>query len=84
MDKLKFYGSSRWKAMRESVLRRDGYKCQNCKRYGKSTPATTVHHIKHFEDHPELALDPKNLVSLCEACHNKEHPEKALGHRRTY
>lgn len=84
MDKLQFYGSTTWKAKRESILRRDGYKCQNCKRYGKSTPATTVHHIKPFEDFPELALENKNLISLCEACHNKEHPEKAKKRGRLY
>jgi predicted kinase len=34
-----------------------------------------VHHIKQLEEYPELALDPDNLVSLCNLCHNREHPE---------
>lgn len=38
--------------------------------------ATTVHHIKHLDEHPELALVDSNLISLCADCHNKAHPEK--------
>ena len=36
-----------------------------------------VHHIKHVDEFPELAYEDNNLVSLCQACHNKAHPEKA-------
>ena len=71
-----FYLSTTWKAKREAILCRDGYMCQECKRYGKQRQATTVHHKKHFDEYPELALDNDNLISLCEACHNKAHPEK--------
>ena len=39
--------------------------------------ATTVHHIKHYDEYPELALENDNLISLCDACHNYFHPEKA-------
>lgn len=35
-----------------------------------------VHHKKHADEYPELAYDLDNLESLCEACHNKKHPEK--------
>lgn len=71
-----FYDSERWKQKRRNILRRDGYECQLCKRYGRHTPATEVHHIKHLEDRPELAYANKNLISLCHRCHNKQHPEK--------
>lgn len=73
-----FYDSARWKAKREAILRRDHYLCQECRKYGKMRAAKEVHHIKHLEDHPELALDNDNLVSLCHRCHNKMHPEKAV------
>ena len=72
-----FLTSARWRRFRERIMRRDGYECQRCKRYGRHTPATEVHHIKHRDDHPELALDPDNCVSLCHACHNAMHPEKS-------
>ena len=73
------YNSRRWRHKRKEILRRDGYLCQRCKRYGKQVQAVTVHHIKHVDEHPELAYTNDNLVSLCNACHNKEHPEKAHG-----
>ena len=71
-----FYKSVRWKKKRKAILRRDRYMCAECRKYGRRKDATTVHHIKALEHCPELAFDNKNLVSLCEACHNKQHPEK--------
>lgn len=38
--------------------------------------ATMVHHIEPLEKRPDLALDLDNLVSLCDDCHDKAHPEK--------
>ena len=79
-----FYHGRKWLRKREYILRRDGYRCQECKRYGRITQASTVHHIQHLEDHPELAYVNSNLESLCAACHAKAHPEKAreLARRR--
>jgi len=71
-----FYKTKTWKRLRESILRRDHYQCQHCKRYGRMRQATTVHHIKHLDEYPELACDPHNLISLCDSCHNLMHPEK--------
>lgn len=72
-----FYTSTAWKAKRAAILCRDGYMCKRCKRYGRQRQATTVHHIKHYDEYPELALDNDNLISLCDKCHNYYHPEKA-------
>lgn len=71
------YTSPRWRRKRERIFRRDGYMCQRCRRYGRQRQAVVVHHIKHADEYPELVWDDDNLVSLCAACHNKEHPEKA-------
>ena len=68
-----FYKSKRWKQKREKILRRDEYLCQECKRYGKTTPATTVHHVMPIEQNKDLKLNSNNLISLCEQCHNKMH-----------
>lgn len=70
---MKFYKSSKWRKKREAILRRDNYLCQECKRYGKTTPAQTVHHIYPLERYPELALVSANLVSLCNECHERMH-----------
>lgn len=78
----RFYNSAAWIKCRESVLIRDDYLCQECLKQGILTPADMVHHIKHFLDYPELALDEDNLTSLCNPCHNKEHPEKGGGQKK--
>ncbi len=75
------YTSRKWKAKRLQILRRDKYQCQDCRRYGRIREAAEVHHIKHADEYPELVWDSSNLVSLCHACHNARHPEKAKATR---
>ncbi len=72
----KFYKSKEWRHKRQVILQRDNKECQKCKRRGGYSKAETVHHIKHLKNHPELALTDSNLESLCNKCHNEEHPEK--------
>lgn len=78
------YHSQRWEHKRQAILRRDRYLCQECLRYGRHRQATTVHHKQHVDAHPELAFQNDNLVSLCQGCHNKKHPEKAKATRKKY
>lgn len=75
-----FYQSEKWKRKRKRILRRDKYECQMCKRYGIIREAVTVHHIQELEDRPDLALTNSNLISVCQACHNKLHPGKGGAH----
>ena len=82
MTEEEFYQSPAWRAKRAQILRRDGYRCRECRRYGRNRPAKTVHHIKHLDEFPELALVDSNLISLCMDCHNKAHPEKAAKKNR--
>ena len=77
-----FYKSRAWRNARAQALQRDGYLCRDCmeaKARGemiRPRAATTVHHIQPVELRPDLRLDLDNLISLCDACHNKRHPEK--------
>ncbi|WP_404466552.1 HNH endonuclease [Planococcus rifietoensis] len=68
-----FYRTKKWEKKRSLILRRDGYLCRECKRYGKTSAATTVHHINPLETYPDLAYVSDNLLSLCAACHGKMH-----------
>ncbi len=68
-----FYKRKTWRHIRESVLTRDEYLCQECKRIGKSTPAEHVHHIFPAAERPDLIFNMDNLVSLCKCCHNAMH-----------
>lgn len=70
---MSFYKSPKWLKKRVAILRRDEYLCQESKRYGKSVPATTPHHIFPLEQYPELALVDWNLISLCTQMHNAMH-----------
>lgn len=73
-----FYKSTIWRHLRGEVLKEQHYECQVCKQRGVYTKAVVVHHIKHIKEHPELALTKSNLMSVCSACHNELHPEKAF------
>lgn len=72
----RFYKSKVWQKKRIFILQRDNYLCQECKRKGKINIANTVHHVKHLEDYPLIALDDTNLESVCASCHNMLHPER--------
>ena len=67
------YKDKKWLKKRQSILRRDNYLCRECKRYGKTTPAESVHHIIPVEISIELMYDNNNLISLCNSCHNAMH-----------
>ena len=68
-----FLHSAKWKRKRDSILRRDDYTCQLCKRYGKMKSAHSVHHIFPWEFYPEYIYENWNLISLCKDCHNRMH-----------
>lgn len=67
------YKARRWERLRAQVMRRDGYRCQLSKRYGKSVPADLVHHIYPVDEFPEYAFEPWNLIAVSRAAHNKLH-----------
>ncbi len=69
----KFYKSQQWKIVRDYILRRDNYLCQNCLKEDRVTTATTVHHIVEIKRDYTKALDENNLITLCHDCHNKTH-----------
>lgn len=81
-NKNPHYDKARHKAWRAKVLHRAHGLCEDCRRYGRvgpdglPVPATVAHHIQHLDEHPELAYAVSNGRALCEACHNKQHPEK--------
>lgn len=71
-----FYNNAAWEHVRAEALDRDNNECQKCKSKGLYSKAQCVHHKKHVRKHPELALTLDNIISLCNSCHDEEHPEK--------
>ena len=68
-----YYKTRRWLRLRAAVLRRDGYVCQESRRYGKRVAATTVHHVFPREAFPEYQWEPWNLISLAGDVHDQMH-----------
>lgn len=87
-ESLPFYHSVAWKRVRALAMQRDHGMCQDCMDrlragYGiKPNRAQMVHHIIPLEERPDLALDLNNLRSLCNECHNRQHPEKGRDRRQ--
>ncbi|MEK4922378.1 HNH endonuclease [Cytobacillus sp. FSL R5-0569] len=82
--RVNFYKRNKdWLRVRQDVLERDNYECQECKRQGnvftdKHNPdkhkRLDVDHIKDLEDCTyEEAIDMDNLEALCIKCHNRKH-----------
>ena len=67
------YKTRRWERLRETILRRDGYKCREAARYGLAVRADTVHHVWPVEDFPQFAWEPWNLIALSHKAHNEMH-----------
>ena len=62
-----FYNTAKWKRARESKLATDPI-CEECGEFF----AEQVHHHRPLLEAWELRLDPRNLRSLCAACHNAQ------------
>jgi HNH endonuclease len=65
-----------WLKIRESILRRDKFKCVEC---GKpcNRGEADIHHLL-----PRSAGgsdEPSNLITLCDGCHAAHHPKLAAG-----
>lgn len=70
--------SSQWSRVRKEYLDQNP-KCAVC----GGVKSLEVHHKRPFHLHPELELDPSNLITLCEAsktfnCH------RLIGHLNNY
>lgn len=82
----KFYKTEDWLELKEEVLEELHGECQGCLIKGRYTMAECVHHVNHVKKRPDLALSKyyidkegkkqRNLLPLCNICHNQEHPEK--------
>ena len=64
-DKLK---DPRWQKKRLEIMNRDGFACVRCH---KDFETLHVHHLKYSGEPWEA--DNKDLMTLCESCHESEH-----------
>ena len=55
-----------WK---KAVLERDNYECKKC----FSREKLCIHHVKKWNEYPELRFDIDNGLTLCSSCHSILH-----------
>ena len=59
--------SRQWRALRKTILERDGYTCYYC-----GQAADTVDHIMPVSQHPDMAMSVENCVSACKTCNSRK------------
>lgn len=76
-----FYNSTQWHKVRDYIIKRDAYLCQDCLKKGIITAAEEVHHIVHLTPDnigdTNITLSEENLISLCRECHRARHGARA-------
>ena len=60
-------GAEDYNLLRQRVLERDGWRCQNC----GSSENLHIHHLTKRSQLGDDALD--NLITLCANCHHNHH-----------
>lgn len=78
------YGSD-WQRLRGWYIKRNPLCEDPYKIHSQPTVASHVDHKKKIVDRPDLRLDPNNLQSLCEFCHNslKQSEERQANQQHT-
>ena len=78
-----FYHSRAWQGVRSLVWDRAHGLCERCMERGIVKPADVVHHTIPLSpenmDDPDITLNPKRLVALCNDCHTEVHQELGIG-----
>ena len=65
--------SPEYERWRTRVFERDDYTCQKC---GQRGGILNAHHIKSYAKHKGLRTNIDNGITLCKACHKKEHSKR--------
>lgn len=61
-----------WKRTSVEIRKRDSYLCRACLDKGiLNTKNLSVHHITPINEDPKRWLDSKNLITLCNVCHDE-------------
>ena len=61
----------KWTQMSLDIRERDKYLCRYCLTQGRiTTQHLSVHHIVSIKENKKLWLDSRNLITLCDKCHD--------------
>jgi 5-methylcytosine-specific restriction enzyme A len=70
------YARSFWKELAKAVYERDGYKCLRCGATHTVKNKLHAHHVKKWAGNPESRFELKNIVTICQSCHNFIHSKE--------
>lgn len=62
-----------WREKRQQILYRDGFKCQNCGKIQDKELHLHIHHKVYRTYQSPILQENKDLITLCENCHEKHH-----------
>lgn len=68
-----FLDSEYWFNVKSAILARDGWHCQKC----GAVSNLHIHH-KTYQNHMDEKNNLKDLITLCQRCHTKEHKQKPM------
>lgn len=77
----RFYQSKAWQRLRLYQLSVEPL-CEHCSLSGCTEPATVADHIVSLTLNYDRRLDPDNLQSLCDRCHNIKSRQEQIQYRR--
>lgn len=76
-DYIKFIKSKVWNEKSQEIKRLDSYRCLVCQSLDLISPVyLEVHHIIKYRDNSSLALDNRNLITLCVNHHKQADSNK--------
>lgn len=68
----------RWQKLRLLIMERDGWQCQSSTCRSPENTPLHVHHREYLPGREPWEYPPENLVTLCERCHDAQHPRKLV------
>lgn len=63
----------KWQKKRLEIFNRDNWTCQEC---GDTKSTLHVHHLKYVKGKKPWEYAKKDLITLCEKCHEAKHEER--------
>ena len=68
-ERNRIESTKEYKDLKKATIEKYGNKCPKC----DVLENLQIHHILDFANHPDLRLDPSNVICLCKSCHRSFH-----------
>jgi len=72
-ERQRIQSSAEYQAFVRQVCERDGHRCRRCGEHSTQKRGMHVHHVKPWDEYPELRMEMSNAALLCRACHEWVH-----------